>query len=361
MARRRQRALVDRDAREAMLRSLMANVPGAIYRSAWHDNYALELISDEIERISGYPAGDFLGADARRTIMSIICAEDRDEVLRKAQNAVDDGQPFNLEYRIERPDGELRWVLDRGHRVKGPRGEEWMDGAIFDITERRANEEALRRHEVERARVEELRASQARIIEAADAARRRIERDLHDGAQQHLVALALEVRLARARAERDPHAAVAFLERVGEGLAQASAELRELAHGIHPAVLTERGLGPAVQALAGRATVPVEVLETPAERLPQAIEAAAYFVVAEALTNVAKYARASAATVAITVAKGCLVVEVGDDGIGGATADKGSGLRGLADRVGALDGTLSVASPRGRGTRLRAVIPLGGR
>ncbi len=361
MARRRQRALTDRDAREAMLRSLMANVPGAIYRSAWHADYALELISDEIERISGYPASDFLGADARRTIMSIICAEDRADVLKRAQNAVDDGQPFNLEYRIERPNGELRWVLDRGHRVKGPRGEEWMDGAIFDITERRANEEALRRHEVERARVEELRASQARIIEAADAARRRIERDLHDGAQQHLVALALEVRLARARAERDPHSAVAFLERVGEGLAQASAELRELAHGIHPAVLTERGLGAAVQALAGRASVPVEVRETPAGRLAPAIEAAAYFVVAEALTNVAKYAQASAATVAVAVANDRLVVEVSDDGIGGAAPDAGSGLRGLADRIGALDGKLTVVSPRGKGTRLRAVIPLGAR
>src|SRR6478609_8376172 len=272
MARRRQRALTDRDAREALLRSLMANVPGAIYRSAWHADYTLELISDEIERISGYPASDFLGADARRTIMSIICSEDREAVLQKAKNAVDDGQPFNLEYRIERPDGELRWVLDRGHRVKGPRGEEWMDGAIFDITERRANEEALRRHEVERARMQELRASQARIIEAADAARRRIERDLHDGAQQHLVALALEVR--RARAERDPATAVAFLEHVGEGLARASAELRELAHGIHPAVLTERGLAAAVDALAGRSTVPVEVLGTPDGRLPAPVEAA---------------------------------------------------------------------------------------
>jgi PAS domain S-box-containing protein len=361
MARRRQRALIDRDAREAMLRSLMANVPGAIYRSAWHDDYALELISDEIERISGYPASDFIGADARRTIMSIICSEDRDAVLEMAQNAVDDGRPFVLEYRIERADGELRWVLDRGHRVRGPRGEEWMDGAIFDITERRANEEALRRHEVERARVEELRASQARIIEAADAARRRIERDLHDGAQQHLVALALEVRMAQARAERDPASAVAFLRRVGEGLARASAELRELAHGIHPAVLTERGLGAAVQALAGRASVPVEVLETPADRLPAAIEAAAYFVVAEALTNVAKYAQASAATVAVTAARDRLVVEVSDDGVGGATPDSGSGLRGLADRVGALDGTLTVASPPGEGTRLRAVIPLGAR
>jgi signal transduction histidine kinase len=236
-----------------------------------------------------------------------------------------------------------------------------MDGAIFDITERRANEEALRRHEVERARLQELRASQARIIEAADAARRRIERDLHDGAQQHLVALALEVRLARSRAERDPHSAVVFLEHVGEGLARASAELRELAHGIHPAVLTERGLAAAVQALAGRATVPVEVLETPADRLPAPIEAAAYFVVAEALTNVAKYAQASAATVKVTATRGQLVVEVADDGVGGATPDAGSGLRGLADRVGALDGTLDVVSPRGEGTRLRAVIPLGGR
>ena len=339
----------------------MANVPGAIYRSAWHADYALELISDEIERISGYPASDFLGADARRTIMSIIYAEDREGVLERARNAADDGLPFVLEYRIERPDGELRWVLDRGHRVKGPRGEEWMDGAIFDITERRANEEALRRHEVERARVEELRASQARIIEAADAARRKIERDLHDGAQQHLVSLALEVRMARERAKRDPASAVDFLEHVGEAVAQASAELRELAHGIHPAVLTERGLAAAVGALAGRAAVPVEVLETPDGRLPPAVEAAAYFVVAEALTNVAKYAQASAATVAVHVSRDSLVVEVRDDGVGGATADAGSGLRGLADRVGALDGTLTVASPPGQGTRLRAVIPLGAR
>jgi PAS domain S-box-containing protein len=361
MARRRQRALADRDVREALLRSLMANVPGAIYRSAWHADFALELISDEIERISGYPASDFLGADARRTIMSIIHREDRDRVLRAAQDAADDGLPFVLEYRIERADGEQRWVLDRGQRVNGPRGEQWMDGAIFDITERRAAEEALRRHEVERARVEELRASQARIIEAADAARRRIERDLHDGAQQHLVSLALEVRLARERAKRDPESAAAFLEHVGEALAAASAELRELAHGIHPSVLTERGLAAAVQALTRRASLPVEVVEVPTGRLAPAVEAAAYFVVAEALTNVAKYAQASVATVAIAVADGRLVVEVGDDGVGGASAEGGSGLRGLADRVGALDGTLTVRSPPGEGTLLRAVIPIAAR
>ena len=148
---------------------------------------------------------------------------------------------------------------------------------------------------------------------------------------------------------------------MGEGLAQASAELRELAHGIHPAVLTERGLAAAVQALAGRASVPVEVAATPDGRLPPPIEAAAYFVVAEALTNVAKYAQASAATVAVTVARDTVVVEVSDDGIGGAEPGTGSGLRGLADRVGALDGRLTVASPPGEGTRLRAVIPLGAR
>jgi PAS domain S-box-containing protein len=361
MARRRQRALAERDVREALLRSLMTNVPGAIYRSAWHADFALELISDEIERISGYPASDFLGADARRTIMSIIHREDRSDVLRAAQGAVDDGRPFVLEYRIERRDGGVRWVLDRGQPVSGPRGEQWMDGAIFDITERRAAEEALRRHEVERARVEELRASQARIIEAADAARRRIERDLHDGAQQHLVALAVEVRLARERAKRDPSSAAPFLDRVGQALAEASAELRELAHGIHPAVLTERGLAAAVEALAARTSVPVDVVEAPGQRLPAAVEAAAYFVVAEALTNVAKYADASSASVAIAVADGSLMVEVRDDGVGGATPDGGTGLRGLADRVGALDGRITVRSPPGEGTLLRAVIPVGGR
>jgi signal transduction histidine kinase len=233
-----------------------------------------------------------------------------------------------------------------------------MDGAIFDITERREAEEQLRRREVEAARTEELRASRTRIVEAADAARRKIERDLHDGAQQRLVAMALDVRVAKARLAKDPESAGAFLDKLGDELAQASAELRELARGIHPAVLTERGLAPAIETLASRATVPVEIVAMPAERLPAVVEATAYFTVSEALTNVAKYANASHATVSVANGDDRLVVEVSDDGVGGAQAGTGSGLAGLADRVGAVDGELVVTSPPGEGTLVRAVLPI---
>jgi PAS domain S-box-containing protein len=342
---------------DKLVRALMVHVPGAIYRSAWHNDYTLELISDEIERISGYPPHNFI-ASARRTIMSIIHPDDRDNVLAAVDEASRRGEPFEFEYRIVRADGETRWVLDRGHPVPGPGGRLWMDGAIVDITDRRAAEEALREQEIERARTEELRASRVRIVQAADTARRKIERDLHDGAQQRLVSLALEVRLARSQVEQDPSLAGPFLERFGEELLAASAELRELARGIHPAVLTERGLSPAIAALAARAPVPVEVLDVPADRLAPALETTAYFTVAEALTNVAKYAEASLATVRVACEDGSLVVEVRDDGVGGADAGAGSGLSGLADRVAACDGSLSVDSPPGQGTLVRAVLPL---
>jgi PAS domain S-box-containing protein len=342
---------------DALLRTLMLNVPGAIYRSAWHAGHTLELISDEIERISGYPPANFIASE-RRTIMSIIHPDDRDAVRRAVATATDHERPFVIEYRIVRADGEIRWVLDRGQLVPGPGGRLWMDGAIFDVTERRAAEEALRRREIEEARTAELRASRARIVAAADAARRRIERDLHDGAQQRLVSLALEVRMARRRLATDPGSADAFLAHLGDELSAASAELRELARGIHPAVLTERGLAPAVEALAARAPVPVDVLSLPEERLPATAEATAYFTVSEALTNVAKYARASHASVRVACEEGTLVVEVRDDGVGGAEASTGSGLSGLSDRVGALDGSLSVDSPPGEGTLVRAVLPL---
>jgi PAS domain S-box-containing protein len=343
---------------DALLRALMVNVPGAIYRSAWHAGHALELVSDEIERISGYPAGNFL-ASQKRTILSLVHREDRRLVLEAIDRARDGFGPFSLEYRIVRADGEVRWVLDRGQLVPGPGGRLWLDGALFDVTERRAAEEALLRREIEAARTEELRASRARIVEAADAARRKIERDLHDGAQQRLVSLALDVRVARGRVAKDPGQAVPFLERMGRELQEASAELRELARGIHPAVLTERGLAPAVAALASRAPVPVEVVEVPEARLTARAETTAYFTVAEALTNVAKYAQATHATVRLGCENGTLVVEVRDDGVGGADPGAGSGLSGLADRVGAADGELSVLSPVGEGTLVRAVLPLG--
>ena len=250
-------------------------------------------------------------------------------------------------------------MLDRGQLVSGSGGRLWCDGAIFDVTERRAAEEARAAREIEQARSEELHASRARIVEAADAARRKIERDLHDGAQQRLVALALEVRMARARVDKDPDAAGPFLERVGQELTEASAELRELARGIHPAVLTERGLAPAISALVSRAPVPVDIVELPEDRFPSATEATAYFTVAEALTNVAKYAEPSHATVRIARENGVFAVEVRDDGKGGAQATPGSGLAGLADRVGAPDGVARGREPaRRRDARARRATAL---
>jgi PAS domain S-box-containing protein len=342
---------------DTLLRALMVNVPGAIYRSAWHADHTLALISDEIERISGYPPENFI-ASAKRTIMSIIHPDDRQRVLDAVAHADDEDRPFVLEYRIVRADGVVRWVLDRGQLVRGPGRRLWMDGAIFDITDRREADEALRRRQVDEARTAELRASRVRIVQAADAARRKIERDLHDGAQQRLVSLTLDVRMARARLEREPESTGPFLERLGEELAAASAELRELARGIHPAVLTERGLAAAVETLVTRSAVPVEVLSLPAERLPPVVEATAYFTVSEALTNVAKYADATHATVRLDSDADALVVEIQDDGIGGARPGTGSGLSGLVDRVGACDGSLSVTSPPGAGTLVRAVLPL---
>jgi signal transduction histidine kinase len=203
---------------------------------------------------------------------------------------------------------------------------------------------------------EELRASRARIVQAGDAARRRIERDLHDGAQSRLVALSLLLRSARRRADADPELA-GLLDRAQDELQTSLGELRELARGIHPAVLTELGLEPALNALAARAPLPVTLAVEP-ERLPGQVESTAYFVVSEGLANVAKYARATHASVSVRRTNGRVTVDVTDDGVGGADAAHGSGLRGLADRVASLDGTLSLDSPAGRGTRLRAEIPV---
>jgi signal transduction histidine kinase len=209
-----------------------------------------------------------------------------------------------------------------------------------------------------RARVEELRRSRARIVEAGTAERRRLERNLHDGAQQRLVALSLTLRLAQGRLRKDPDGAEKLLAGAQDELNRALEELRELARGIHPAVLSDRGLKAAIEALAGRSPVPVELERTPPERLPPPVEAAAYFVVAEALTNVVKYANASQARVSVSRSNGHAVVEVADDGVGGADPGRGSGLRGLADRISALDGTLVLTSPEGAGTLLRAEIPV---
>ncbi|MCW2578148.1 MAG: hypothetical protein JWR66_4178 [Modestobacter sp.] len=208
---------------------------------------------------------------------------------------------------------------------------------------------------------EELTASRARIVAAGDQARRRIEHDLHDGTQQQLVALVLDTRSAEAAVPPELPELKAQLARVADGLGGALDDLRELSRGIHPAILSEGGLGAALKALARRSVVPVLLEVDIQQRLPEPVEVAAYYVVSEALTNAAKHARASVARLDARAGDGALKISVSDDGIGGADARRGSGLIGLTDRVEALSGTISVSSPAGKGTALRVELPLDGR
>ena len=206
-------------------------------------------------------------------------------------------------------------------------------------------------------RVDELRARREQLVEVVEAERRRIERDLHDGAQQRLVTLAMHLGMAKDKFDKDPAAARALLDEAHADAKQAMVELRNLARGIHPAVLSDRGLDAALSSLAGRAPVPVAVEVRVPERPPAAIETTAYFVVAEALTNIAKHAGATRAAVTVARQNGHLRVEVTDDGIGGADATRGTGLAGLVDRVTAVDGTVHLSSPVGGPTILTVELP----
>jgi signal transduction histidine kinase len=208
------------------------------------------------------------------------------------------------------------------------------------------------------AEMSDLRDARTRIIEAADAERRRIERDLHDGAQQRLVALSLSLRMAEKRAAEGDPSAAELVRSAGEEAGLALKELRDLARGIHPAILTNRGLAAALDDLAGRASVPVEIVAVPPQRLPDQVESAAYFLVSECLANVGKHAEATQATVAVTVVGDEVEVVVTDDGKGGADLGNGSGLQGLEDRVGSLNGCVDIDSPAGGGTTVMATIPL---
>jgi signal transduction histidine kinase len=212
---------------------------------------------------------------------------------------------------------------------------------------------------LERSR-DELAASRARVVATADDTRRRIERDLHDGAQQRLVSLALGLRAAQASVPPELGTLEAELSRVAEGLASVLDDLREIARGIHPAILAEGGIGPALKTLARRSPIPVELEVHPESqtRLPESVEVATYFVVAEALTNAAKHAEASSILVRVDVDEEELRLSIRDDGRGGADPDTGTGLIGLKDRVEAIAGTLVVESPVGGGTTLLVVLPL---
>jgi signal transduction histidine kinase len=244
-------------------------------------------------------------------------------------------------------DGEIWGAVMVGAAAFTPDAEHRLAAFAELVAQALANAEAR----------EELAASRKRLVEAAQLERRRLERNLHDGAQQHLVGLALTLRLAERQLDRDPEAARELLARASAELANALEELRELARGLHPAVLTDHGLNAALGALAARAPLPVDVSVELDARPAEPLEAAAYFVVAEALTNVARYASAQGASVSVRREGDAVLVEVSDDGAGGADPHAGTGLRGLIDRVEALGGRLEVESPPGRGTTVRAWLP----
>ncbi|HEX8102257.1 MAG TPA: PAS domain S-box protein [Solirubrobacteraceae bacterium] len=293
------------------------------------------------ERTFGYPAAAAVGRDMAELIVPPALRERHREGLRRHLAG---GPRVVLDRRIEitglRADGTEFPVELTVTRVKGD-GEPLFVGYLRDISDRIAAEA-------------ELRHSRLRILETAYAARRRIERDLHDGAQQRLVMLTYQLRAARQKAGGE--AAELLDEALGE-LDTAIGELRELARGMYPAVLSEAGLAPALRSLANRAPLPVAVGAPAGRRYAPSLEATAYFVAAEALTNAVRHAQATEAAIEVTDAPGCLRVTVRDDGAGGASLEGGSGLRGLRDRVVALGGTLSVTSPPGEGTTICAELP----
>jgi PAS domain S-box-containing protein len=275
---------------------------------------------------------------------TFIAPGEREDVRRNLDRVLAGGASFEQDNTWLTKGGD---ELDVAWSCTAPR--DFEERGLFlvcgvDVTERKRQEDALR-------------ASRARIVGAADAERRRLERNLHDGAQQRLVTLSLTLRLAESRLGADSDAA-RLLRGARDELAQALDELRDLARGIHPAVLSDHGLGAALDALASRVPVPVEIDRAVGERLPEPVEVAAYYVVSESLANVQKYARATHVTIGVGRENGYAIVEVRDDGVGGADASAGSGLRGLVDRVEALGGRLEIVSASGAGTTVRAHIPI---
>jgi PAS domain S-box-containing protein len=296
------------------------------------------------EGIFGYSSEGAIGQDMAELIMPpALRAPHRRALARYLET----GQSVYLDTRVEltamRCDGSEFPVEVTITRIDLP-GPPTFTGFIRDITE-------LKRAQ------DDLQASRARLVETAASERQRLERNLHDGAQQNLNALALTLRIAAEKVSEGPDVTGPLLDEAQANLAIAIDELRELARGIHPATLTEQGLGPALAALAERAPVAVTLTQVPTERLTETLEVAAYYVVAEGLTNIAKYAEADSATVSVEWSQQVLVVDVLDDGRGGADMTKGSGLRGLTDRVEALGGQLVVDSACDVGTRLHAEIP----
>jgi signal transduction histidine kinase len=287
---------------------------------------------------------DDAAVPAGRGLHEAMFAVAGERALRATADALDSGHLRAYDFALELPGG--RRELEA--RVS-PSGPDEVTAIVRDFTDVRAVEAEVRR-------------SRARIVEATDEERRRLERDLHDGAQQRLVSASLALRRVRARLTAEPGGdaeAIAAADEAASELKLAIQDLREFARGIHPAILTEAGLGDAINALAERSAVPATVRSIPDRRLPPAVEATAYFIVSEALTNVAKHAGATSVSIAATATATTLRVEVGDDGVGGADPASGTGIRGLQDRVAAIGGTLRMESPAGQGTLAIAEIPIG--
>lgn len=343
-------------ASEARLRALMSIVPGAIYRCAFDSDWTMEIISDEIERISGYPAPDFVNS-ASRSFASIIHSGDRQSVEDAVVEAAAEGRPFTMEYRIVGADGAVVWVQERGQMVRGHSGRCWLDGVIFDLTERKRTEE-------------ELRANLAR--QAAGNARARIARDLHDSVSQALFSMTLHARAAQISLEGEgigpEHDAVRNIAELHQLTQNALAEMRALIFELRPAALQEEGLVAALQkhaaAVTAREQLTVEVSATngPLE-LEDSVQEELYSLAQEALHNVVKHAQASAAQIVLKrdpAALDTLVLEVRDDGCGfddHAPRPGHLGLITMRERAERAGGRLTVDSRPGAGTTVRATVP----
>ncbi|HET9288675.1 MAG TPA: PAS domain S-box protein [Gaiella sp.] len=340
---------------EERLQALIDSSPLAL--AEFGPDTRIRLWNPAAERIFGWSREEILGRGGLPMAPPWKRAESEELFAR-----VHAGESLNdYETVRQRKDGSLVDVSIAAAPIRDGSGQVLGNMVAYtDITERKTQEAEVHRLNAElHARLEELAASRARIVTAGDLERRRLERNLHDGAQQRLVTVSLSLRLALVMLDSDPAAVRAALADACDELALALDDLRELARGLHPAVLSNRGLRAAVETLTGRAPIPVEITEIPDGRLPEAVEAAAYYLIAEALTNVVKYAQASTVRVRVAAGDASLVLEVSDDGVGGADPAGGSGLRGLADRVEALGGALHVVSRAGAGTSLRAEIPIG--
>jgi PAS domain S-box-containing protein len=300
-----------------------------------YDGY-YKRVNPAFQRTLGFTESELLA----QPFVDFVHPDDREASLADVERLGSGIQTGVYEERHLHKDGSYRWL----QWTAVPGGDESSCYALArDVTDRKHAEE-------------ELASSRVRIVEAADAARSQIERDLHDGAQQRLVAISLVLRLAEARIQDDPAAARGLLASAREELAQSLAELRDLAHGIHPAIL-DSGLVPALKSLAARSSLPVSLIVETHDRMAEAVEKTAYFIASEALANVEKHAHASGVAISLARRDGFVVIALEDDGVGGADSAGGSGLRGLADRLEALGGRLDISSPSGGGTTVRAEIP----